>query len=152
MGRCSWTAARRLGDSHSVPKGLIIAALVLSLAPSLHSQPAQTTLEADVTALANFYDGISNSDKTVIRTWADPATDPCIDGWPGVICNCSQVAPAWTAACLDNLGPSGKSRVVGLDLGAAVTASDEPLEGTISPYIGDLEKLIYLNLAQNQLR
>ena len=152
MARCSWPTNWHQGATFKSFRCVLTLAILLLLStPYSYSQPAQT-LEADVTALANIFDGISNSDKTVIQTWADPTTDPCTDGWPGVICNCSQLPATWVPACASTMEPSGRSRVVGLDLGATVTASEEPLMGTISPDIGDLDKLIYLNFAQNQLR
>lgn len=127
--------------------GFMIA--MVALQPQFSLGQANSTSPADVTALVDFMAGLSSIGDTQMVSW-DVYTDPCTGvGWPGVICHCSGLPSVVQPGCSDDTG--GISRIRGIDL-HLMSSSMQRIEGTISPALGDLTQLVYLDLSQNHLR
>lgn len=129
--------------------GILLIAAALGVSTQL-----QPTAPGDVDALAAIAAAVSPLDGTVLAGW-DAYVDPCA-GWPGVLCNCSSLPARVAANCNEAAAPSsagaGPRRVLGLDLGPLVSAGMKQLQGTLSPAIGNLTALLYLDASGNQLR
>jgi hypothetical protein len=123
------------------------------------------TAQQDLDALVGFMAGVERVDGTVLASW-DGLVDPCLGGWPGVICTCEDLPRALAASCSNSITNTSSSnstvngtteaagtlRVRGLDLGPLTTADGLKLAGTIHPAVGSLTELVYLDLSDNMLR
>lgn len=136
------------------------ALLVLLLISLLASAAAiGTTAQPDVDALVGFMAAFPRVGGTVLADW-DVFVDPCLGGWPGVICTCEDLPRALAASCRSSSSSSVNAsteaasslRVRGLELGPLMTADGQKLAGTISPAVGSLSELVYLDLSDNMLR
>jgi hypothetical protein len=139
--------------------------VLLLVALQVPASAVGTTAQPDVDALVRFMSGFTRVDGTVLATW-DVFVDPCAGGWSGVICTCEDLPRALAASCSSNITTSssnssstnsssdaaGSLRVRGLELGPLTTADGQKLAGTISPAVGSLTELVYLDLSDNMLR
>jgi hypothetical protein len=124
-----------------------------------------STAQQDVDALVGLMAGIERVESTVLENW-DGLEDPCLGGWPGVICSCEALPRALAASCSGSstntsssnstangtTEAAGTLRVRGLDLGPLTTADGAKLAGTIHTAVGSLTELVYLDLSDNMLR
>lgn len=135
----------------------LLALLLLAdgAARSLGQVHPNSTAPADYDALLGFLAAVGPVDGTLLAQW--DATDPCLGGWPGVLCDCGQLPRAAAAACsaattANSSSSSGDGlRVRGLDLGPLASAGAARLRGSISPLLGNLSELLYLDLSGNEL-
>lgn len=125
--------------------------LAVSSTQSQPVGPSLGSLDQDRTTLSNFLEGIDNALNTTLGSW-DATSSQDICTWPGVICNCSQLAAAYTDGCANITAGIAGPRVVGLDLAGEGPYAAQPLQGTITDSIGDLTALVYLDFGQNALR
>jgi hypothetical protein len=130
---------------------LLALALVLGAA----SAAPKVTLQGDVDALLALRRAITNLNSTVVSTW-NLTTDPCVGGWAGVACNCSQIATDQVPGCSKDYANSSNFRVLKLDLGPVTRSSggspnSGKIQGAIPPELGSLSDMLFLDLSQNQL-
>jgi Leucine rich repeat N-terminal domain len=138
----------RVRDCLLPPLGVLLILLLQTL--WIHSVVGRTD-PTDKRALLEFKANVI-SPGGLLDTWV-PSTDPCDDTWKGVYCNCSFVnlfAPE--TICNVTANPDAL-RVLILDLGTLRGQEpNETLYGTLSPYLGNLTELFYLDLQGNNLR
>lgn len=126
-------------------------AVALALQPHLSSGQANSTLAADIDALVEFAYEFQPVEGTLLATWGS-SSDPCNgDGWPGVLCQCSDLPTIAAAGCSDTPDPSGSLRVKGLDL-HQMDSGMQQLQGPVPTALGSLDQLVYIDLSSNQLR
>lgn len=54
-----------------------------------------STLRTDRLALAELFREAGGADWRYRSKWGDPASDPCDDKWPGVVCDRGRVFALW---------------------------------------------------------
>lgn len=168
LGRRLQEASRRptiLTMQRRVLVVLLLAAVALhtaahAQAPANSTNAAVATAQSDVTAIMSVWGSLSPYEEdSILQAWAGADPDPCVAGWPGVICRCGDLPnKGLAAACEDALASPSSStssstvlRVLGLDLGPITTAGSRKLEGRLDPALGNLDQLIYLDLSNNDL-
>jgi hypothetical protein len=113
-----------------------------------------TTLPSDVAAITSLWNGLQPFENSILGNWTPDESDPCTGGWGGVICSCEDLPNRAVAAACQAAGTSnstGPRRVIGLDLGPVANVGGQKLTGSISPAIGSLQELLYLDLSNNEL-
>eukprot|EP00878_Enallax_costatus_P036616 GHUV01041138.1.p1 GENE.GHUV01041138.1~~GHUV01041138.1.p1 ORF type:complete len:177 (-),score=31.51 GHUV01041138.1:141-671(-) len=130
---------------------LIPVVVALAVQPHLSFGQANSTLATDIEALVDFAYGFQPVEGTLLASWGS-SSDPCSgDGWPGVMCQCSDLPSLAAAGCSDTPDPSGSLRVKGLDL-HQMSSGMRKLQGTMPSALGSLDQLVYLDLSSNRLR
>ncbi|CAD7695706.1 unnamed protein product, partial [Ostreobium quekettii] len=109
------------------------------------SQPARTP-DQQVKALLEFKAALTD-DEGVLQNWRE-GSDPCLDGWDGVECNCTERVPDGLPPvpfCEERDAHGPDPRVLELTLGDS--NREEMLNGMISPALGNLPELWKLDLS-----
>jgi hypothetical protein len=140
-------------DLHAKCNVLLWACLLLAVLAAADAQLAgpNTTAPNDVAALTAFRAGLSPQQDSILSTWM--STDPCQDGWKGVICSCEDLPiRSLAAACVSthNSSTAQLHRVLGLDLGSMANIGGQKLQGTISPMLGNVRELLFVDLSNNE--
>ncbi|CAD7695693.1 unnamed protein product [Ostreobium quekettii] len=113
------------------------------------SQPARTP-DQQVNALLEFKAALTD-DEGVLQNWRN-GSDPCLDGWDGVGCNCTERGPDGlprSPFCVDRDANGTDPMVLELTLGAS--NREAMLNGMISPALGNLTELWKLDLSGQAL-
>lgn len=143
--------AARVGE----PRLLVLLLLTALMTAADAQAGPNATAPSDVAALAAFRAGLSPQQGSILANWGvSPPTDPCQSGWKGVICSCQDLPIRSLAAACDsayNASAAQLYRVLGLDLGPVASAGGQKLQGTISPALGSLQELLFLDLSSNEL-
>ncbi|KAK9829405.1 hypothetical protein WJX72_005653 [[Myrmecia] bisecta] len=109
---------------------------------------AALTAPGDKEALLAFKAAITN-DRGLLATWS-AATDPCASRWTGISCACADLIPPLTGdVCTNATGDPNNQRVLLLDFGSLVLTGGRTLVGTLTPLLGNLTELRYLDLHRN---
>lgn len=111
------------------------------------------TSESDKDALLRIRDHLQNHstiDDTLFTNWT-AASDPCADGWVHIACSCLnvQLLEGAEEICDGYNASTTESRVIILVLTGG-TSADEKWSGPLSSDIGRLDRLLSLDLSQNQ--
>ena len=116
------------------------------------------TYQKDKTALLNIKAALQESlvgNRSILENWTEDS-DPCINGWSLVFCDCLTARPVLPAItnnsdstfCTNYTEPDGTRRVVALYFRGG-TVTEEKYSGNLTSVIGDLDRLSYLDLRQN---
>ena len=133
----------------------MLALLGLALALGGAGAAPKATDPQDVDALLALQRAVTNINATVVSTW-NLTTDPCVGGWAGVGCNCSQIPTDQVSGCSKSYDNSTYYRVLKLDLGPVTRSSggspsSGKVQGVIPPELGSLSDILFMDLSQNQL-
>lgn len=138
-----------------VQSTLLCLALAVALAATPSAALPNATHPSDVAALLALQRAITNLNGTVVSTW-NVTTDPCVGGWAGVYCNCSQIPADQVSGCSRTYTNATAYRVLKLDLGPVTRSSggspsSGKIQGVLPPELGGLSEMLFLDLSQNQL-